>query len=77
MQIDDKEILKNTSVLFVDDNLVVRKEIGRFLQNRVGTHFLAENGRMGLESFNKYKARINKRATIVLVKNKRSMSVFL
>ncbi len=58
MQMDDKEILENTSVLFVDDNLVVRKEIGRFLKNRVGTHYLADDGRMGLESFKKFKPDI-------------------
>ena len=58
MTISDKKLLKNTSILYVEDNLVIRKEISHFLKDKMKNFYLAENGIQGIEYFNKYKPDI-------------------
>ncbi len=48
----------NTSVLFVEDEKIVRNAISEMLRRRVENLFVAENGKEGLESFKKNKAEI-------------------
>lgn len=58
MQIDEQTLLRKTKILFVEDNLIIRKEIKRFIESRVDTFYIAENGAIGLEMYNKYKPDI-------------------
>lgn len=55
MPISDKKLLKKISILYVEDNLVIRKEISHLLEKKMKNFFLAENGKQGLEFYKKYK----------------------
>jgi YesN/AraC family two-component response regulator len=48
MDMHDITELKNFSVLYVEDETIVRMSVVRFLRRRFGTVFEAENGRVGL-----------------------------
>ena len=48
------EMLKDLTVLLVEDEQFPREAIGRFLQSQVATVHLAGNGQEGLELFNTY-----------------------
>ena len=54
MQIDDQTLLRHTAILFVEDNLIIRKEITRFFEKRVDNLYLAENGEIGLDLYKKH-----------------------
>ena len=47
----DQQFLKALTILYVEDNHDVRLQLGQFLQRRVGTLLIAENGADGLEAF--------------------------
>ena len=50
-RIEPKDILKNLSILYVEDEEVVRNNLARYLKRRVKNLYLAENGREGYESY--------------------------
>ncbi len=43
--------LKTLSLLYVEDDEIIRKQITHFLQRKFGQFWVAENGQQGLESF--------------------------
>lgn len=45
------EFLRTLSVLYVEDDALVRDQLSRFLERRVKRLIVAENGRLGLEAF--------------------------
>lgn len=45
------EFLRTLSVLYVEDDALVRAQLSHFLERRVKRLVVAENGRMGLEAF--------------------------
>lgn len=45
------EILKQFSLLYVEDDEHIRHQLSHFLRRRVGTFYVATNGREGLEAF--------------------------
>jgi YesN/AraC family two-component response regulator len=48
---ETNEILKQTTILFVEDDLIVRMAAIKFLKRRCKQVFEAENGRIGLELY--------------------------
>ena len=50
-----REMLKNISVLYVEDDPNVSKQLSRFLRKAVGSVYVAANGQEGLESYKQYK----------------------
>lgn len=55
---DVLELLKEVSVLYVEDDLPVRDQLAQFIRRRVGTLHLAANGQEGLEAFSLHKPDI-------------------
>ncbi|MEE9585197.1 MAG: response regulator, partial [Candidatus Brocadiales bacterium] len=51
----DTELLKNISVLCVEDEDDTREQLSQFLMSRVGTLRMASNGQEGLEAFKLHK----------------------
>ncbi|MDQ1341038.1 MAG: hypothetical protein QG567_2196, partial [Campylobacterota bacterium] len=49
-----QSILKNITVLYVEDEKDIRDEMAEFLFFRVKKLYLAENGKEGLEAYKKY-----------------------
>lgn len=50
----DHEPLKELTVLYVEDDDDVRRELAKSLQRRAGTVVTAENGRIGLDKFHQF-----------------------
>ncbi|MBF0565555.1 MAG: response regulator [Nitrospirae bacterium] len=48
---NDIELLKTLTVLYVEDELLLRKLFGRFMKRRFAAVYEAENGREGLEIY--------------------------
>jgi DNA-binding response OmpR family regulator len=46
-----KERMKQMRVLFAEDEELPRRSVGNFLRHQVGSLYVAENGREGLELF--------------------------
>ena len=55
---DVLELLKETSVLYVEDDLAVRNQLAHFIRRRVGTLHVAANGQEGLDAFNQLRPDI-------------------
>ncbi|SHH26634.1 response regulator [Tepidibacter thalassicus] len=51
-------ILKNIKILYVEDELITRNQVFRFLKKRVGKIILAENGEEGIKQFIEHKPDI-------------------
>ncbi len=51
---DNIEILKQLSVLYVEDDTLIRKGVVRLLRRRCNEIFEAENGKVGLEMYMNY-----------------------
>ncbi|MBF0538807.1 MAG: response regulator [Nitrospirae bacterium] len=51
----DELILKGFSVLYVEDDEVLRTNLGKYLNRRFGKVFLASDGREGLDLYNNRK----------------------
>ncbi len=51
----DKRLFETLMVLYVEDDSHTREEISFFLKKLIGTLHIAENGKEGLELFQKYK----------------------
>jgi two-component system cell cycle response regulator len=54
----DHALLKSLSVLYVEDNPDIRGQLTQFLQRRVGTLLVAENGQEGLDAFHRHQPDI-------------------
>lgn len=55
MSYDKKDhILYNLKLLYVEDEEITRKEMGKFLKRRIGKVYLAENGRDGLNLYKEH-----------------------
>jgi YesN/AraC family two-component response regulator len=54
----DVTVLKRHSVLYVEDEAIVRMSVGRFLRRRFGSVFEAENGKEGLALFKQHRPDI-------------------
>lgn len=52
VNMEDISILKTISVLYVEDDDLVRESIGKFLRRRCKVVYEAENGKTGLELYN-------------------------
>lgn len=50
----DKEFLKGLTVLYVEDEEDIKEQFSRFLNRRIGTLYVASNGKEGLELFNEH-----------------------
>ena len=46
-----REELQHISLLYVEDDMVIREQVAHFLQRQVGQLWVANNGRQGLECF--------------------------
>lgn len=57
-QMNEESLLKMLSVVYVEDEYDVRKQIGRALARRVASVYLAENGAVGLDYIRKFKPHI-------------------
>lgn len=55
---EDINVLKTVNVLYVEDNFILRKNIAIFLQRRCKEVYEAENGKVGLELYNKHRVDI-------------------
>jgi diguanylate cyclase (GGDEF)-like protein len=55
---NDHALLKSLSVLYVEDNPDIRGQLTQFLQRRVGTLLVAENGQEGLDAFHQHQPDI-------------------
>ena len=55
---DVLELLKEVSVLYVEDDMAVRSQLAHFIRRRVGTLHVAANGQEGLEAFKQLKPDI-------------------
>jgi len=55
---DSGEILKQFSLLYVEDDEHVREQLAHFLRRRVGAFYVAADGREGLEAYLAYKPDI-------------------
>ncbi|MBF0564897.1 MAG: response regulator [Nitrospirae bacterium] len=51
---EDISVLKTVSVLYVEDEYLVRESIARFLKRRCKAVYEAENGKAGLELYNRH-----------------------
>jgi YesN/AraC family two-component response regulator len=51
----DITVLKTRSVLYVEDEVIMRMSIGRFLRRRFGLVFEAENGKVGLDLYQQHR----------------------
>ena len=54
----DLQILKNITILYVEDEDTIREHLSEFLRNRVGILYTAKNGQEGLDLFEKHKPDI-------------------
>lgn len=57
-QLDDREFLKTLTVLYVEDDDDVRRQLGLFLSRRVGTLITAADGVEGLDAFRNHPVRL-------------------
>lgn len=53
MDNNDKDLLQNLKVLYVEDEEITREELSKIIKRRTGKLFTAHNGLEGLESFKK------------------------
>ncbi|KJU86566.1 response regulator receiver protein [Candidatus Magnetobacterium bavaricum] len=51
----NESVLKGLSVLYVEDDDLLRANLGKYLKRRFGEVFLASNGREGLDIYNRRK----------------------
>jgi len=51
----DADLLKSTSVLYVEDDPDIREQLSRYLERRVGKLYTAANGLEGLEAWRRHK----------------------
>lgn len=51
----ERELLKNITVLYVEDEEDTQRQLSVFLESRVGTLYTASDGRKGFKLFRKYK----------------------
>lgn len=51
----DEAVLKTISLLYVEDDELIRTAFGEFLKRRVGRLYTAENGQEGLAQFQRYR----------------------
>ena len=52
------DLLKTTSVLYVEDDPDIREQLSRFLERRVGKLYTATNGQEGLEAWRRFKPEV-------------------
>ena len=50
----NSEILRELTLLYVEDEEEIREQLSRFLRRRVGTLYTAANGKEGLEMFRQH-----------------------
>lgn len=55
MKNDNGEILKQFSLLYVEDDEQIREQLEQFFRRRVGAFYVAANGREGLEAYRTHK----------------------
>ena len=55
---DDADLMKNISVLYVEDDADIRRHLSEFLRRRVGKLYIAENGREGLELWRQHRPEV-------------------
>ncbi|MBF0518845.1 MAG: response regulator [Nitrospirae bacterium] len=53
------ELLKNLTILYVEDEVNIRELITRFLKRRVAAVYEAQNGKEGLDIYTSHKSEIN------------------
>lgn len=53
-----KELLKETTILYVEDEDIARLSIGSFLKRHAEVLFLATNGNEGLEMYKKHRPQV-------------------
>ncbi len=54
----NSDLLKNISVLYVEDDADIREQLSRFLKRRVGMLYTAANGEEGLEIWRRHKPEV-------------------
>ena len=52
------DLLKSTSVLYVEDDVDIREQLSRFLERRVGKLYISTNGQEGLEAWRRHKPEV-------------------
>ena len=55
---DASRVLKNMKVLYVEDEEIARREMGKLLKRKVGKLYVAEDGKEGLEMYTRYRPDI-------------------
>lgn len=55
---DDIDLMKNISVLYVEDDADIRRHLSEFLRRRVGKLYIAANGQEGLELWRQHRPEV-------------------
>lgn len=55
---DDSDLMKNISVLYVEDDADIRRHLAEFLRRRVGKLYIAANGQEGLELWRQHRPEV-------------------
>lgn len=55
---DDADLMKNISVLYVEDDADIRRHLAEFLRRRVGKLYIAANGQEGLELWRQHRPEV-------------------
>lgn len=55
---DDVDLMKNISVLYVEDDADIRRHLAEFLRRRVGKLYIASNGQEGLELWRQHRPEV-------------------
>lgn len=58
MKKDREIVLQNLKLLYVEDDEMTRKEMGKLLKRRIGQVYLAEDGKSGLKAYEEFKPDI-------------------
>lgn len=55
---NEKELLEQLSILYVEDDDIVRLQTGKFLKRRCKIVYEAANGQIGLELYKEYRPKV-------------------